>query len=521
MKTYKILKRGILAVLVIVGMSACDSGFQQINKNPNSPTSAPATMTLPDAEHALMNQVYDAGMNMYVGGIWVQQYAKIQYTEEDRYDLSGRANMINNDWDNLYRVNEDLKKIEEQAKTLGNDNVVAIAEILTVYNYQNMTDLWGPIPYSQALQGDASTPNVQPKYDSQKDVYTALIARIKAAAAMINPSKPSIGNQDLIYSGDMTKWKKLANSLELRLYMRLSNVDPGTAEAGVKAVLQNGNLITSNDDNAGFHYKDYPYQNPVGAWYNSREDFKISITMADTLKSLNDPRLPVYAIPVRNDSMKQAGDKYEGVQNGAANNSKPLGQVSDIGAYFIAPSCPGWLMTASEVKFFMAEAAIRGWYNYNGKTASQLYNDAIKTSMQQFTADRLNAVLSSLNPSVPIFGNLQLDASEFPTGVTQSQITNYLAQPSVQLSGSQAQQLKQLAEQEWIALYGQGFEAWTEYRRNGFTTLKPGPLAVLNQVPTRLTYPDNEQTLNSTNYQAAKGMLNGGDALTGTFYWEK
>jgi hypothetical protein len=83
-----------------------------------------------------------------------------------------------------------------------------------------------------------------------------------------------------------------------------------------------------------------------------------------------------------------------------------------------------------------------------------------------------------------------------------------------------AGQLKQLAEQEWIALYGQGFEAWTEYRRNGFTTLKPGPLAVLNQVPTRLTYPDNEQTLNSANYKSGVSLLKGGDKLTGTFYWE-
>jgi hypothetical protein len=314
----------------------------------------------------------------------------------------------------------------------------------------------------------------------------------------------------------MNQWKKLANSIELRLAMRIGD------KATAVSVIQNGNLILSNDDNAGFHYTDYPYQNPVGAWYNSREDFKISKTMADTLKSLSDPRLPVYAIPVRNATMKANGDLYEGVQNGAANNSLPLGDVSDIGAYFIAPSCPGWLMTASEVHFFLAEAAIRNWTNYNGETSSQLYNDAITTSMQQFSADRLKAVLSSLNPSVPIFGNLQLDAGEFPTGVTQSQISNYLAQSSVQLNtgASMAGQLKQLAEQEWIALYGQGFEAWTEYRRNGFTTLKPGPLAVLNQVPTRLTYPDNEQTLNSANYKSGVSLLKGGDKLTGTFYWE-
>lgn len=540
MKTSKFLRNSFLSLLLMAGISACDNGFQELNKNPNAPTEAGSQYILPRAEQTSMDRTYSlSGLNGYVGAIWSQQYAKIQYTEEDRYDFSGRVSLVNNIWESFYsRSLADLQQIKDQAangeqQNLGHpasfdDNQAAVADILMVWNFQMLTDVWGPVPYSEALKGMAQDAISQPAYDSQESIYKDLISRLTADAAAITPGASPFGREDLIYGGDMAQWRKLANSLRMRLAMRLSEVDAAYAETEFVKAYNTGNYIETYDDNAEFGYGGYPYNNPVNDFERTRVDHKFSLNIDTLLWNRNDPRRRIYAMPVATDSVRDnANDGIRGVQNGDVNNSQPLGNVSTMGAFFIAPTSPGRIMTAAETKLLIAEATIRGWVS--DMTAKQAYDEGVTTAMQMYSDDHITGVIGSLQ------GNQAYDHQSVgeaydgpytfpPAGVTQQEINNYLALGSpaaFPITGTQQEQLNAVWMQQYLALYGQGLEAWTNWRRTNVPTLQPGPEAVLDQVPTRLRYPSDEQSLNKGNNDAAVQMLGGPDAMTTNVWWDK
>lgn len=538
MKLKKLIQYGTLSALVLLGASACDSGFKQLNQDPNNPTHASAALVIPYVEQHTSDELLSRSMTYYVGALWAQQTAEIQYADEDRYDLSGRTGIANAVWDDQYaNILENLKKIKESADKANDTNLSAVAEILMAYNYQNMVDLWGPIPYSQALEGDNATkPVSQPAYDTGKSIYTDLISQVKKATASISGSSLPFSSQDMIYSGNALEWKKFGGSLLLRLYIRLSKADPATAAAGIKAVLADPGdypVFSSNSDNAEFHYVNDPYGNPLYLQGKGRVDFKISATMVDTLEKLNDPRLRIYAqqIPdptVRADVMKNggstgniAGFPYQGVYNSSASNSLPLTAASGWGAYFYAPNTPGFLMTYPEVLFIEAEAAARGWTSGNAET---LYNNAIKASFDMFNDATIQPVMSTLT-GTPTYTLQVFDSKLYPSGLTTAEANAYLSNPGVKFetNGTMAGQLHQIALQRWIALYPEQFEAWVEWRRMGMPYLKPnvGGHAIKNQIPIRLHYPILEQSVNSANYKAAVTTLGGPDDLWTPVFWEK
>jgi len=529
MKTFKFLKSSVAVVLIAIGISACDSGFQQLNNNPNSPTHAPAKLVIPDVEHDMAWELYNTNMNLYVGAIWVQYYAKIQYADEDLYNLTARLGMIDNNWDYTYvRIAKNLQNILDAAKKANDKNLIGVATILDVYNFQNSTDMWGDIPYSEALGGDADTPNIQPKFDSQKAIYTDLISRLKTAIANMDVGGTlPFSSQDLVYGGDVAKWQKFGNSLLLRLYMRMSKADPATAKAGVQSILNsNAPIFESNDDNAAFAFAANPYNNPVNDQARTRQDFMISTTALNMLEQYNDPRISVYAAPVvdkdaRDSLVNATGYPYQGVRNGVKSQQIPLSAASPFGAYFNAPACPGWLMTYPEVMFIKAEAIQRGWISGD---AAQAYDDAITASMHMYTQDRLDAVLGSF-PGDAAYTKQGFSKADFPTGITDQQIQDYLSQTGV--AYDPAKGLQQIATQKWLALFGQGFEGWTEWRRLRYPVLTPGPDAKLKQVPNRLFYPTLEESVNKKNLDAAmssqgfSGLGGPTQRLLGKVWWEK
>lgn len=396
-----------------------------------------------------------------------------------------------------------------------------------------VTDMWGYVPYSQALQGDAAKQITDPKYDSQQSIYMDLVTKLKSYIAMINPSGSSI-SQDQIYGGNVTEWQKFGNSLLLRLYMRMQVADPSAAKAGIQSIISSGApIFTSDADNAYFHYQPDPYENRVYSWFITREDFKVNQTIVDTLKNLNDPRLPVYAVPVRDTSMKSDNpftypdSAYVGYPSSVSSGTIPTAQSSDIGAYFISPTSPGFLMTYAEVEFIKAEAAARGWISGGPTAAANYYDAGITASMDQFTASNMSSILNSLT-NTAVYQNLSLLKNEYPQGITSAQIKTYLQQSSVAYptSGSLNQQLQAIAKQKWIAMYGQGFEGWSCWRRTQMPVLMPGPNAIFqgaNKVPLRMFYPPVEQSLNPTNYKAAvaaQGPDNETTGLLTKIWWE-
>lgn len=500
----------VLIVAGMVGVNGCDQGFQDVNKNPNANTTADAQYVLPYVEETSVNLTY-GGLDL--GMLYVQYYSQLLYANAGLYIYDPAS--ANGEWSTFYTdILENLNQIRLKAEEAQKPNQVAITKILMAWNVQIMTDLWGDIPYTEANLGNAPLDEkvINPKYDEQEAIYTDLIASLDDAVAMIDVNSSPFGGEDLIYGGNMLKWKKFANSLKMRLYMRMSEVKPAVAASGIQEVYDSGIFISSNDDNAVKPYLPYPNNNPTNEQYRLREDDKVSAPVVDTLKALSDPRLRVYAAP--NGENSEYVGLPVGLEQGAGYTNSG---VSPIGAYYVAPTSPGVIMTYSEVLFILSEAEARGWMDVPGKTAGDLYNEAITANMHMFTQEKLDAVLSGF-PGDDAYNTLGLKAEEFPSGITDQEINDYLQQPGVAWDANNWREL--IGLQKWIKFYRQGIQGWYEWRRLDFPVLTPGRDATLDQVPVRWVYPLNEQSLNADNRAAAVDRMGGDDLLT-PVWWDQ
>ncbi|GJM59969.1 SusD/RagB family nutrient-binding outer membrane lipoprotein [Persicobacter diffluens] len=237
------------------------------------------------------------------GNVGEPVLAQNDYPEESHYNWAGRASMFNNTWNRLYA--RPLRDFQEILDLMQSENAasyeasgaavnqIAVATILRAWVLQNLTDLWGPIPYTDALQGSDQK---SPAYDSQEAVYKGVLAELENAVAMIDADKAGMEG-DLIFGGDMTKWKKFGNSLRLRMALRMADVDPATAKTHGEAAIASG-LMTSVADNAEFPYlTSAPNQNPLydNRINGGRNDFAPSEALLETMNAFNDPRRPMYA----------------------------------------------------------------------------------------------------------------------------------------------------------------------------------------------------------------------------------
>jgi hypothetical protein len=423
--------------------------------------------------------------------------------------------------DNLWQVQyaqslKDWQAIIDKGAATGLANHEATGRTMKAFTFQFVTDIWGNVPYSEALQGDGEQPITTPVYDAQSAIYADLAAQLGTAVGMFNAGAAGWGAEDLIFSGDMAAWARFANSLRLRTGMRLANVAGSDARQVVEAAAaHSAGLITSNSQNAVLRYLDSaPNQQPLFVNARTRDDHAPSRTLVNLLGSLNDPRLPIYAEPVANDSLAMGhhviynGEVYRGMQNSVNSaDVPPLPTISRIGAYWrggqgavasfpASATTPTLLMTAAEVHFLLAEAALRGW-SVPG-TAQGHYEAGVRAAMAQY-----DGAMGIAIPSAAV------DA--------------YLLQPGVAWgTAPSGDDLELIIKQKWLALYTNGFEAYAEYRRTGYPTeITVGPNASLPFVPGRIPYPDSEQSLNRANWEAAvaaQASLNDG-VYTGRVWW--
>src|SRR5690606_19073041 len=306
------------------------------------------------------------------------------------------------------------------------------------------TDLWGDIGYSSALQGRDPASGNTPILDAQADVYDGLLSALSTSQASLDASEVGLGNADLLYGGDVDRWRKFAKSLRLRLAMRLSSANGALASTEFADALAAG-VFESNDDNAELEYIEGGTSvHPLFAYERSRDDHSVSATIIDTLKSFADPRLPIYAKPT-------ATNDYVGMPNGDFTQPS-LTAISKIGEHFSKANASAYVLTYAEVLLLQAEAVERGWITGDAET---LYLDGIRASMEN-------------------------------VGVSATDIDDYLAQAVVQYQGG-SDGLAQIALQKWIALFGNGVEAWSEWRRTGVPQLTAGPDALNDGlIPVRL-----------------------------------
>lgn len=470
MKKYLIL----LSSVLVIGC-ASDERYEDLNKDPNNPTEVSADALFTASAKSLFDQMESTNVNTNVYRLFAQYWTETTYIDESNYDLNTR-NIPANHFSEMYRdVLYDLKDAKSKANT---ENKKAMISVLEVYTWQQLVDTFGDIPYSEALQGSLIP---TPSYDDAQTIYEDLIVRINDAINQFSIAGESgFTSADVIYGGDINQWLKFANSVKLKLAMRIADVTALSAlsQTNAEQAVAAG-VFTSNSDNATISYETSPPNtNPlwVDLVQSGRSDFVIANTLVDYMNTLSDPRRAAYF-----DDNLGAGT-YVGGPYGDNNSFPSYTHINDM---IQAPDFRGVLLDFSEVEFLLAEASERGYAV--GGTAETHYNAGITASMEDWGVSTIDATAYLLNPSV---------AYTTATGTWREKI----------------------GFQFWLAMYNRGFEGWSIYRKYDAPVMNTAAVSLL-PVPKRYTYPLSEQTLNLTNYTAAAAAI-GGDELATPIFWD-
>ena len=478
----KYIVGSVVGLLLLQGCSK----YEQINNNPNQPAAVRSDLLLnnimytafaEDGDIANSTGSYSTFVGGDMGGCWAQHLSKVQYNDEERY--SPRVGVVQDFWETYYEdICNDSKKMADLAAAENNKAVQGVAKVLLAYGFSVLTDCYGDIPFTEALQSGNQI--FKPKYDSQEEVYNGIIALLDEANTLLTSGEGTIpATSDKMYGGDVTKWAKFANSLKFRSLMRISAKKNVSAE--LTDIVNNRQIFTSNSDEAKFVFGSaQPAANPFyeTVVFSSRAEWKVNSVLVDLLNSYSDPRLPVYAQKASDGTYRGKPSGYRDLPSAAYGYAN----ISAIGTKYLQPSAPGYFMSYAELCFLLAEARQKGLISTG--TASQYYEEGITASFAE------NGVSSSL--------------------------AAYLAQPNVILSAGT--ELKQINEQKWLALFGQGVEAWIEWKRTKIPALTPAVDAAISEIPSRYQYPTTEQSLNKANYDAAISRQ-GADLLQTKLWW--
>lgn len=510
-----IFKKGIAIMLSLGILSSCTDKFEEINRDPNNPVEVSTGSLLSNAQKGLVDDIYDEWFSGRQSYVYSQFLAQTAYTEEDRYQLRQPTN--NTYWTLIYGDVMDLVEIirlNTEDEEGGDPNEIAVARILKAWAMQIMTDTYGDIPYFEAFKAEL---DVSPAYTPQSEIYADLIKELTEASAQIDPSATAFGSADLIYGGDMSKWQKFANSLKMRVAIRMSNVDPNYQTYIDQALNAPGGVFTSNDDNALLRYVGSTPNVDAAPMYDAyyfsnRNDFTLSKQLVDLMKGENDdlngkvnpfnglvdPRLSVWVVP--------KNGVYEGMPYGIPNDltsaARPI--TIDIldGGVVAAGNLGVPLMDYAEVCFILSEA--------NGFDQTW-YENGVAASLERW-------------------GEEGDEVGSLPA--------NYNAQVTTYLAGLPPANAETVLTQKYIALFLNGYEAWAEIRRTGYPLLivRPGEITYRtaggvdvpfeplfetgDDIPARINYPIIEQSLNKVSYDEAVGRM-AADDLMSKVWWDQ
>jgi hypothetical protein len=516
----------ILAVSLLIFpiFNGCDTWDEDINTDPNNPPSMNETTgTDYKPSQFMLDMIYNVVkgwdyIHWNVGAAACEYHGKTMSLSQGNRHQAWHAfddSHFGGPWNSGYSAIRDIKKMRDAAKLSGDTKYLAIANIWECYDFFGLTLLFGDIPYSESISDNAP---INPVYDKQEDIYYSLIHKLKAAALTIDPSSQAESETDLIFQGDMLKWKKFANTLLIRYAMYMYDASPDSAKALLTEILSDPStypVMTSNDDNAFFHYDGSEYTSCYYTLTSSKMDeAPFSNIFIERLVSLKDPRLPVYARPallVNSNSTcnivpsNEGTDKYAGhiygittdnayatVWNNGANYASKLGEYfrteDDKGnATSACATVPLSLATYSEMLSFLAEAAERKIIS-TGTSARQYYEQSIQASFDQY-----GATFSS-EKYIKAFGN---------NG--PANFTAYLAQSDVNYEGGR-DKLTLIAEQKWIASFLLVFEPYFDHRRTMLPQLRASSGAdayastgSATKFPSRAAYPASELSTNLIN----------------------
>ena len=509
---------GIGTALALSAGACGTDNLTEANKNPNNPEDAPSTALFTNSARLTAARWLDGvGGTRY--GFLPQHLAEVQYPDDDTYQ-SARLGAVATTglFDASYSAElQDLTLVMNRGKEANLPGLWAPAAILSSWEFGVLTDVFGPIPFTQAFSAGVMTP----EYDPQKTVYDSLFLRLNSASDALASATNELGSSgDPIFGGDPASWRKFANSLRLRHAMRLMNVaaEASRVSAEVAAAIApaEGGLIDDNAENAQLRWPgDGVYDNPWANNFKGRDDHRISDRFLTIMSQNQDPRLGVLAMSLTPaDTVHQTSfvknycptttTCYAGLANALTqaqasplvpNTSRPgvvfYPGVTSYGT-FGGPgkAFPSYYFTAAETDFLLAEAAQRGIGGLTAAQAANYYNLGIRRNMEMW-------------------------------GIDAAAITAYLARPGVVYAGGNAG-LIQIATQKWIALFTDPIQAWSEVRRTCQPAIvQPGPAARFDVIPRRLQYSNTDRSVNRTQYDGGVGQLTPqSDVMTARFYWD-
>jgi len=513
---------------LVLLMSACYD-LEEVNINPNGVDPAVAHPNL--LLSTIVTSTGQAVVNLGYGDI----AGVMQHTQKDGW--SGGHNgydwSTSQDWASYYSILRNVDEMYNKAVEMELEFHQGVGLVIKSYVFGMITDLWGDAPYSQALKGElGEAENIKPVFDRQEDIYAGILTDLETANTLLSGSQGDYEGispvQDVILAGNVLRWRKFANSLALRYYMRLSEKVPATAEAGIEKIVGDPEgypIILSATEDVNM---DYPGASTADSWptntvfgqleQGSYRRVKMCATLVDTMQRLNDPRLELWArkvdVPlvvvaspddrdeivngiryVGPDAVNQYVDQfgilpdedpdYVGLPASWSNlpqayNMNPdnnWGQAplnphaSHLNERYMnttGPLIKSRMMTAAEVHFIIAEAALKGW---TSESAQAHYEAGVEASLRAWGKS--------------------------------SAYADYILNPGVAYEGS----LKQIMEQKWIASWTAAAEAWFDYRRTGLPALQPGLVVKRDALPLRFYYSVDEMDYNPENAQSAIGLL--------------
>lgn len=462
---------------------SCTNDFEETNTNPNSPQNV-------DPQFLLANVIsVEANYNAYIEGFRLSNYlthfaASVEFERIDRYEMGTNSTY----WNMIFHLNSDLNSMKDLEGY--NEAYGAVGDIMRSYLFSQLTDMWGDVPYTEALK--AKEGDFTPKFDTQESIYmdpeTGILAVLKRSAATLENTNATIKG-DVMFN-NLSKWVRFANSLRLRYMLRISKRLTDFSE--MQALANSGMLIESNSENAVVPYlgsapSQWPMYNDSQGLY---QEHRMTKTVDSVLKLWNDPRIAVLYKPTT-ESVNNGNPEYKGLQNGQSRetiSSKgiDLNDISLFGSRYrdVPGDVKANFMQYAEVEFDLAEAIKRGYISGN---ASEHYQKGIQANFDYYGV-------------------------ELPS--------DYFQRDAIALDGSD-EDLTKILTQKWLCLNTNGHEAWFNIRRTGIPKLKAGPDNLNGgRYPVRYLYPESEQATNSANYQEAAARI-GGDNINSKGWWEK
>ncbi|MFT2007287.1 SusD/RagB family nutrient-binding outer membrane lipoprotein [Pontibacter sp. 13R65] len=468
-------KRYILATVltVFLSLTSCDN-FLDINDDPNNPPSSTPALTLPAAQgevaYILGNQFQFLGN--FFAQHWTQAGGANQYCDLELYQMT-TSDYDTRVWAELYAgALNDFRYIADQGEEGNSPNYAAIGQIMQAYTFQVITDAWGDVPFTSALEG---IQNLNPEYQTQEEIYNSLIPLLDEAIAKIDNNAPTPGSDDLVFGGNMDRWRRFANTLKLKIFIRQTYVRPSVASAGIQAMYAAGAEFLGMGETAAVAFVNQTQnRNPffqTQVTFRGGVDVVASNTALNYLQTTGDPRLDNFYAPAQTGTNAGTFVGFDqGVECTPARTGAQSNTVSKPGPAVASATTAVPFITAAESYFLQAEAAARGWTNGTGN-ASELYAQGIRASFNYLGENVAGVDALLQNQSVA-----------YPVGAPVEE------------------QVDRIITQKWLSFNGtQGFEAWTEYRRTGYPSfIELSAAASENVIPKRILYPNTESIRNQS-----------------------